>query len=121
MAAYRQSVLTAFQQVEDALSGTRTYSQQILQQQEAVAASQQYLNLENERFRAGVDPFVDVTLAQNTLLTNQRNAECHSGGSQMTSAVQLVQALGGGWDKSQLPTPDQVGAKTTNTDYTMQK
>jgi outer membrane protein TolC len=40
---------------------------------------------------------------------------------EMTSSVQLVQALGGGWDRSQLPTPQQAGAKTTNADYTLQQ
>jgi len=120
LAAYRQSVLNAFQQVEDALAGTRIYSQQILQQQDAVAASQQYLDLEQERFKAGVDPFVDVTLAQNTLLTNQETLNAIQI-DEMTSAVQLVQALGGGWSKADLPTPDQVGAKTTNADYALQK
>jgi outer membrane protein TolC len=106
--------------VEDALAGTRIYSQQILMQQEAVKAAQEYLDLENERFKAGVDPFVDVTLAQNTLLTSQQTLNTLQV-DEMLDAVQLVQALGGGWDKSQLPTPDQVGVKRTNADYTMQK
>jgi NodT family efflux transporter outer membrane factor (OMF) lipoprotein len=120
VATYRQTVLTAIQQVEDALAGTRIYSQQILMQQEAVKAAQEYLDLENERFKAGVDPFVDVTLAQNTLLTSQQTLNTLQV-DEMLDAVQLVQALGGGWDKSQLPTPDQVGVKRTNADYTMQK
>lgn len=120
LANYRQSVLNAFQQVEDSLAATRIYSQQILDQQDAVKASQQYLDLENERFKAGVDPFVDVTLAQNTLLSNQETLNAIQI-DEMTSAVQLVQALGGGWSKADLPTPDQVGAKTTNADYAMQK
>jgi len=120
LANYRQSVLNAFQQVEDALAATRIYSQQILQQQDAVAAAQQYLDLENERFKAGVDPFVDVTLAQNTLLGNQETLNTIQI-SEMISAVQLVQALGGGWSKADLPTPDQVGVKATKADYAMQK
>jgi NodT family efflux transporter outer membrane factor (OMF) lipoprotein len=120
LANYRQSVLNAFQQVEDALASTRIYSQQILQEQEAVKASQQYLDLENERFKAGVDPFVDVTLAQNTLLSNQETLNAIQI-DEMTSAVQLVQTLGGGWSRTDLPTPDQVGVKTTNADYTPQK
>jgi NodT family efflux transporter outer membrane factor (OMF) lipoprotein len=119
LADYRQSVLTAFQQVEDGLSSTRTYSQQILRQQEAVASAQQYLDMEMDRYNSGVDPYVDVVLAQTTLLNDQVALNSlHV--EEMTSAVQLVQALGGGWDRSQLPTPAQVGAKTAKADYTMQ-
>src|SRR3954452_8595790 len=56
LANYRQTVLNAFQQVEDALAGTRTYSQQILVQQDAVKAAEQYVDLEQERYQLGVDP-----------------------------------------------------------------
>jgi NodT family efflux transporter outer membrane factor (OMF) lipoprotein len=120
VAAYRQTVLTAFQQVEDSLSATRVYSQQILRQQRAVKDAQDYLNLELVRYNTGVDPYVDVVLAQTTLLSNQETLNSLQV-SEMTSAVQLVQALGGGWDRSQLPTPSQVGAKTTKTDYQLQQ
>ena len=65
---YRQTSLTAFQQVEDALAGTRTYSQQILRQQDAVKAAQEFLDLEMQRYNIGVDPYVDVVTAQTTLL-----------------------------------------------------
>jgi NodT family efflux transporter outer membrane factor (OMF) lipoprotein len=120
LADYRQTVLTAFQQVEDALSSTRIYSQQILRQQEAVASAQQYLDMEMDRYNTGVDPYVDVVLAQTTLLNDQESLNSlHV--EEMMSAVQLVQALGGGWDRSQLPTPAQVGAKTAKADYTMQQ
>ena len=97
---------------------TRVYSQQILAQQEAVKAAQQFFDLEMERYRLGVDPFVNVLTAQTTLLNDQVTLNSlHV--SEMVSSVQLVQALGGGWDRSQLPTPEQTGAKTTNADYTM--
>lgn len=120
VATYRQTVLTAFQQVEDALSSTRIYSQQILRQQDAVKSSQEFLDLETARYNTGVDPYVDVVTAQTTLLSNRvtlNNLEVE----QMLSTVELVQALGGGWDRSQLPTPRQVGAKVPNADYTMQR
>lgn len=120
VATYRQSVLTAFQQVEDALSSTRVYSQQILAQQEAVKAAQEFLDLETQRYQSGVDPYVDVITAQNTLLSDQVTLNTLQV-QEMLSAVQLVQALGGGWDASQLPTPANVGAKTAASDYTMQK
>jgi len=118
LATYRQTVLTAFQQVEDALAATRVYSQQIIQQEEAVKSAQQFLDIEMERYRMGVDPFVNVVTAQTTL-QNDQVALNSLQVSEMLSTVQLVQALGGGWDGSQLPTPTQVGAKTTNADYTM--
>ena len=120
LANYRQTVLNAFQQVEDALAATRVYSQQILAQQEAVKAAQQFLDLEMQRYQSGVDPFVNVVTAQTTLLGDQVTLNTlHV--QEMTSTLQLVQALGGGWDRSQLLTPAQVGAKTASADYTMQK
>jgi len=120
VATYRQTVLNAFQQVEDALAGTRIYSQQILRQQEAVDAARQYLDMETQRYNTGVDPYVDVVLAQTTLLNDQQTLNSLQV-DEMISAVELVQALGGGWDRSQLPTPSQVGAHTTNADYKTQK
>jgi NodT family efflux transporter outer membrane factor (OMF) lipoprotein len=120
LANYRQVTLTAFQQVEDYLAATRIYSQQILRQQLAVKDAQEYLNLETARYTTGVDPYVDVMVAENTLLSNQQTLNSLQV-EEMTSAVELVQALGGGWDRSQLPTPSQVGVKTTNADYKMQQ
>jgi NodT family efflux transporter outer membrane factor (OMF) lipoprotein len=119
LATYRQTVLTAFQQVEDALVATRIYSQQILKQQDAVKSSQQFLDLEMQRYSSGVDPYVDVVTAQTTLLGNQETLNSLQV-EEMLSAVQLVQALGGGWDRSQLPSPAQVSAKASNADYKMQ-
>lgn len=120
VAIYRQSVLVAFQQVEDALAATRVYSQQILRQQQAVKDAQDYLNLELVRYNTGVDPYVDVVIAQTTLLTNQETLNALEV-NEMTSSVDLVQTLGGGWDRTQLPTPEQAGAKTTNADYQLQQ
>ena len=119
LATYRQAVLTAFQQVEDAMAGTRVYSQQILRQQEAVKSSQEFLDLEMQRYNTGVDPYVDVVTAQTTVLGNQVTLNSLQV-QEMLSAVQLVQALGGGWDRSQLLTPAQVGAKVPKADYSMQ-
>jgi NodT family efflux transporter outer membrane factor (OMF) lipoprotein len=120
LATYRQTTLTAFQQVEDALAGTRVFSQQILRQQEAVKSAQEFLTLETERYDAGVDPYVDVITAQTTLLNDQITLNTLQV-EEMTSSVQLVQALGGGWDRSQLPTPKQVSAKVPSADYKLQQ
>ena len=117
LANYRQTVLTAFQQVEDGLSGTRTYSQQILVQQDAVKAAEQFVDLETQRYQLGVDPYVTVVIAQTTLLNDQVALNTlHV--QQMLSAVQLVEALGGGWDRTQLPTPAQTAEKAS---YKMQQ
>jgi NodT family efflux transporter outer membrane factor (OMF) lipoprotein len=120
LASYRQTTLTAFQQVEDALAATRIYSRQILQQQVAEKSAQQFVDLETQRYQSGVDPYVDVVTAQTTLLGDQQTLNALEV-NQMISSVQLVQALGGGWDVSQLPTPPQTGAKVPNNAYTMQK
>ena len=116
LAAYRQTVLTAFQQVEDYLAAVRIYSQQIQQEEDAAKSAQQFLDLETVRYQTGVDPYIDVLTAQNTLLTDQESVATLQI-SQMVSAVELIEALGGGWDRSQLPTPAQVSKKTTAADY----
>lgn len=118
LATYRQTVLIAFQQVEDSLAGTRIYSQQILAQEEAVKSAQQFLDLEMQRYKSGIDPFVNVLTAQTTLLSDQVTLNSLQV-SQMLSAVQLVQALGGGWDRTQLPTPKEMGSKVPASVYTM--
>jgi NodT family efflux transporter outer membrane factor (OMF) lipoprotein len=120
VASYRQTSLTAFQQVEDYLAATRIYSEQILQQQDAVKSAQEFLDLETQRNNTGVDPYVDVVTAQTTLLGDQQSLNTLQV-SQMISTVELVQALGGGWDVSQLPTPRQTGAKVPANAYTMDK
>lgn len=119
VATYRQTVLAAFQQVEDYLAATRILSQQILKQQEAVDDAQTYLKLEMGRYQTGLDPYLDVMIAQTTLLSDQQSlATLHI--EEMTASIQLIQALGGGWDRSQLPTPAQVSVKPAKGDYTLQ-
>ena len=120
LASYRQTVLTAFQQVEDGLSSVRILSQQVLKQQQAVASSEEVLKLEMARYETGVDPYLDVVTAQTTLLNNQQTlANLHV--QEMTASVQLIEALGGGWDRSQLPTPTEVSRKLDKADTTIQK
>ena len=110
LATYRQTVLTAFQQVEDALAAVRILSQQIEQQRNVVASEQLALRLELARYKTGIDPYIDVVTVQTTLLTDQQTLATLQI-EQMTDAVQLVEALGGGWNRSQLPTPSQVEAQ----------
>ncbi len=97
VASYRQTVLTAFQQVEDYLAQTRILSQQIQQQRGAVASSQTALDLEMGRYQTGIDPYHRCgDVAEHGV---QQPAELASLQiEQMTGAVELVEALGGGWD-----------------------
>ncbi|MGC1782636.1 MAG: efflux transporter outer membrane subunit [Acidobacteriaceae bacterium] len=120
LAAYRQTVLTAFQQVEDSLADVRILSQQIVKQRQVVASAQQALNLEMARYKTGIDPYLDVVTLQTTLLTDQQTLASLQI-EQMTGAVTLVQALGGGWDRSQLPTPSQVEAKPPSAETKIQQ
>ena len=102
VANYRQTVLTAFQQVEDNLSALRILSLEIQQQDTAVKSAERNLSVATDRYRLGIDPYLNVITAQTTLLTNQQTA-VNLRMQQMTSSVQLIEALGGGWDTSQLP------------------
>ncbi len=107
VANYRETVLTAFQQVEDNLSSLRILSQERVQQEDAVTAAQRTLALAFDRWKLGIDPYLNVITAQTALFTNQQVA-VNIRTQQMTASVQLIEALGGGWDASQLPTPQQV-------------
>lgn len=112
VASYRQTVLTAFQQVEDFLAAVRILSQQIELQQEAEKSAERFLELANARYYTGVDTYLNVLVAQTTLLSNQQNlASLRT--QAMTASVQLIQALGGGWDRSELPSPSQVTGRIT--------
>ncbi|HVN20194.1 MAG TPA: efflux transporter outer membrane subunit [Dongiaceae bacterium] len=109
-AAYRQTVLTAFQQTEDSLAAQHYLADQLKQQQAAVDAAQKYLDLSNVRFRSGIDSYLNVYTAQTSLLTQQQTF-IDLRVSQMTSNVQLIEDLGGGWNVDQLPSEKQVAAK----------
>ena len=120
VAGYRQTVLTAFQQVEDSLAATRILSQQIQQQQLAVASAQKFVELETGRYQTGIDPYVNLVTAQTTLLSDQQSLTALRT-QQMTASVQLIEALGGGWDRTQLPTPADVSKKIAKSELTIAK
>jgi NodT family efflux transporter outer membrane factor (OMF) lipoprotein len=120
LAGYRQTVLTAFQQVEDSLAGVRILSRQTAELKRAVASSATALKLELGRYETGIAPYVDVVVAQTTLLNNQQ-ALVITQVSEMTAAVQLITALGGGWERSQLPTAEQVTMKPTKAQTKIQR
>lgn len=107
VANYRQAVLTAFQQVEDNLSTLRILSQEIQQETTAVNSAERNLSVATDRYRLGIDPYLNVITAQTTLLTSQQ-AAVNLGLQQMTATVQLIEALGGGWDNTQLPSQQAI-------------
>jgi len=111
VAAYRQTVLTAFEQSEDSLASLHILDQQLQPQLQAVTAAQRYYDLANARFHIGVDTYLNVFIAQTSLLSNQQTAlTLHI--QQMTSSVQLIEALGGGWNMNLLPSEKEVAART---------
>jgi NodT family efflux transporter outer membrane factor (OMF) lipoprotein len=102
VAAYRQTVLSAFQEVEDDLSNLRYLAEQAVQEQDAVVASQEALSLEMDRYRAGTDSYLNVITTQIIALGDQQTAITILQ-QRMSAAVDLIKALGGGWDASTLP------------------
>lgn len=83
-------------------------------------SAQTSLKLEQARYETGIDPYVDVLIAQTTVLADQQTLNALQV-EQMTYAVALVQALGGGWDSSQLPSPSQVTQKPARTETTIEQ
>src|SRR5437763_8027220 len=113
VATYRNTVLTAFQQVEDGLSGLTTLADAASAQAKAVNDAQRYLNIANDRYVGGLVTYLDVITAEQTLLSNQRLAT-QIQGQRLVTSVFLVKALGGGWDRKEIdallvrPTAKQV-------------
>jgi NodT family efflux transporter outer membrane factor (OMF) lipoprotein len=105
VAAYRQTVLSAFQEVEDDLVTLRYLAEEAVQEHEAVVAAQQALALELERYRAGTDSYLNVITTQIIALGDQQTAITILQ-RRMSAAVDLVKAVGGGWDASTLPSAD---------------
>ncbi|MGH9443801.1 MAG: efflux transporter outer membrane subunit [Thermoanaerobaculia bacterium] len=107
VAGYRQTVLSAFQEVEDDLAALRILSEEAVQQADAVAAAEHALSLAQTRYRGGITSYLEVITAQSSALADERvNVELRA--RRMTSAVDLVKALGGGWRDSDLPTGSDV-------------
>ncbi len=102
VATYRQSVLSGFQQVEDSLAALRILENEATVQDQAVAAAQSSLDLSNTRYQGGVTSYLEVTVAQSAALSDEVTA-VNILGRRMASTVLLIQALGGGWDRSSLP------------------
>jgi NodT family efflux transporter outer membrane factor (OMF) lipoprotein len=101
VANYRQTVLSDFQTVEDNLASLRILAQEVEQYETAVRAAARYVELALTRYKTGVDSYLNVITAQNTLLSS-RETEVQVQLRQMTASVGLIVALGGGWDEAQL-------------------
>jgi NodT family efflux transporter outer membrane factor (OMF) lipoprotein len=101
-AAYKATVLAAFNEVEDKLSDLRVLEQESVVERRAVDAAQHSLDISNQRYQGGATSYLEVLIAESTLLTNQRTA-ADLETRQYAASVQLVRALGGGWDVTQLP------------------
>jgi len=122
VATYRQTVLTGFQEVEDNLAALRILEREAKVQEAAVTAAEQSVQLYLNQYKAGTISYLDVVVVQAALLNNQRTAVTILG-NRMNAAVLLVKALGGGWQATDLPTPDDLakrrdlphGPETTST------
>jgi NodT family efflux transporter outer membrane factor (OMF) lipoprotein len=102
VASYRENVLEAFQQVEDNLAALRLLDQELTTQQVAVASARRSVDLSTVRYKRGITTYLEVLTAQSIALSDERIA-ADLMTRRMTASVQLVKALGGGWDRSQLP------------------
>jgi outer membrane protein, multidrug efflux system len=107
-ANYRQTVLNAFQQVQDGVTGLSVLDAASKESKEAVTDAQSLLSLANDRYSGGLVAYLDVITAQQSLLTSERQ-DVQIQGQQWTLSVSLVKALGGGWDVS-APAPEKTAA-----------
>jgi NodT family efflux transporter outer membrane factor (OMF) lipoprotein len=112
--AYRQNVLTGFQQVEDNLAAVRILENEAKVEDEAVVAAQGSLNLSIKRYKGGVTSYLEVITAQDAALTDEVTA-VNILGRRMANTVLLIQALGGGWDRSSLPERPECCGKLVST------
>jgi outer membrane protein TolC len=103
-------VLNAFQEVEDNLAALRVLESEASTQAQAVQAARQSLELSETRYTGGATSYLEVTTAQSTALADERTA-VQIVGSRMAATVRLIEALGGGWDNSQLPSPRDLVAQ----------
>jgi len=102
VAAYRQTVLNAMEEVENGITGSSSLERAEIQANASVRSAQRAFDIASERYKGGVDTYLDVITAQQTLLANQRQA-VQIQGQQFANAVFLVKALGGGWSRPAPP------------------
>jgi outer membrane protein TolC len=110
IAAYRQTVLSAFQQVEDNLAALRVLAEESQTADQSVTSAERALTVSTAQYKAGTTSYLTVIQSQATALAAERTA-VDLLTRRLTASVLLVQALGGGWESSQLPTQKDVAAK----------
>jgi outer membrane protein TolC len=103
-------VLNSFQQIEDNLAALRYLAEEAVNVQASVAAAERSLSLSTLQYKAGTTSYLQVITAQATALQAERTA-VQLLGRRLTSSVLLIEALGGGWSTSQVPTRQEVMAK----------
>lgn len=108
VAGYRQTILTSFQQIEDNLAALRILDEEIQVQNKAVSAANEAVKLTNNQYEAGTVSYLNVMVNQVTALNNEITA-VNLQGQRLSAAVLLIKALGGGWNKTDLPTKEQAG------------
>lgn len=116
VAAYRQTVLTGFQEVEDQLAALRILEEEKQVQDKAVAAAEQSLELTLNQYKAGTVSYLNVIITQAAALNNRQTA-LQLKSQQLTASVSLVKALGGGWNETLLPTEEQAAGERKWTDF----
>ncbi len=107
VATYRQTVLSALQQVEDQLAALRILEQQAAAEAVAIASAQRAVTVALNEYRAGTVPYTTVITEQETLLTDEQAALTIQQ-DRLVASVALVQALGGGWSTTDLPSSAQI-------------
>jgi NodT family efflux transporter outer membrane factor (OMF) lipoprotein len=113
VANYRQTVLSAFQQVEDNLASLRVLRQDLERQNAATESARRAFEEATIRYKAGLDPYLNVVVAQTTLLNDQQILVTFRA-QRMIATVQLIKALGGGWSTAKLPTEKEIRASAAN-------
>jgi NodT family efflux transporter outer membrane factor (OMF) lipoprotein len=107
VATYRQTVLTALQQVEDNLAALRVLEIEAAKDEETIQAATRELSISTDQYKAGIQDYLTVILAQTALLSAQQT-QVNLLSRRLTASVLLIEALGGGWDTSKLPDAKDV-------------
>lgn len=116
VAAYRQTVLTSFQEVEDNLAALRILEEETQVQNRAVEAAREAVALTVNQYKAGTVSYLNVMTAQTAAFENEKTA-VELQGQRLNAAVLLVKALGGGWNTGTLPSPEEAGGETKWYEY----
>lgn len=96
VATYRQTVLTAFQEVEDQLAAQSLLTKQLAEETAALSAAQRTLEISNNRYKPGVEQYLDVIVAQSVQLLHKQNV-VQLNGKKLAASVSLIKAMGSGW------------------------